>query len=337
MIKAQAVKFNSARNNLLAVVAFTAINIFLLAFGVDLSFLFSAFVPQILMAIIMESSIPAGLVVALLSTAVYLLCYALSKRWRAFILVALILFSIDALIMLGFVLVVGALGEFLFNIVFHAWILFYLIKGTVAWVKLMRVTPEDFTAIQQEVATDAQTEELNSALQTITPPTSDTSGNEAIETQPSNTPMENNSMYVMDDFTKSKIIASFNQIEKLYLFDNIPPQKLANAKISYASTLGDDETIIFLFDDTVRGSANEGMILTTKRLYSKNFGMSGNVAHISNINGLHVPKFGLVSSNVIVSMNAGSEIEVHITQSKSQAEAVFNVLNEIINMMKATK
>ena len=169
MVKTQAVKFNRARNNLLAVVAFTVINLLALTFDINFMFLFSAFVPQILL-IILEYALGGhiGLIVALACTTVYVLCYAMSKRWRAFILVALILFALDTIVMLGAMFLSGAFADFMFNVAFHAWILFYLITGTVAWAKLRRVTPEELKALQAEATQEAQTKELNSALDAIT-------------------------------------------------------------------------------------------------------------------------------------------------------------------------
>jgi len=168
-IKAQAVKFNRSRSNLIAVVVLTVVNLLALTFDYDFAFLFSAFVPQVLLIFLEEISMMAGLIAGLLGTGVYLVCYLFSKRWRWFMLVALILFLFDALIMLGFMVLSGEYGEFFLNILFHAWILFYLISGTVAWGKLIGVTPAALKEIQQEVSEDEQKEELNSAIDAIAP------------------------------------------------------------------------------------------------------------------------------------------------------------------------
>jgi len=170
MIKQQAVKFSRSRNNLLAVVAFTVINLFAIMLEFNFTFLFSAIVPQLVYVVLGEViGGEIGLVVALACTSVYLVCYLLSKRWRAFILVALILFTLDAAVLLGVLVLTGAFGEMIFNILFHGWILFYLITGTVAWAKLRRVTPDELIAIQQEVNTAAEAEELDKALDALTP------------------------------------------------------------------------------------------------------------------------------------------------------------------------
>ena len=51
VIKQQALKFNRSRNNLLAVVAFTALNLILTAFNANIYLLFSATTPQVVFGI----------------------------------------------------------------------------------------------------------------------------------------------------------------------------------------------------------------------------------------------------------------------------------------------
>jgi len=320
-IKTQIVKFNRARNNLLGVVAFTLVNLFLITFGTDLSFLFSAFVPQMILIILEDFSVTGGLIIAILCTSVYLLCYFLSKRWRVFIIIALMLFAIDTLIMLGIFIIGGTVSYSIPNIAFHAWIMYYLVTGTIAWVKLLDITPDQIKLIQQEVAQEAKKEELNSALNAVAP---------AFDHEVT----QHNGMYVTDDYIRSEIRASFQQNEKLYLFEDIPHEKLENAKRSYASDISGEETIICLFDDTVKGSANDGFLLTTKYLYCKNFGQTGNTVYIPNITEIRVPKYGVISSHIIVTQDTNSDIEVHVTQTKAAAEKIFNTLNDTIKILK---
>ncbi|MCL2592943.1 MAG: hypothetical protein FWD82_06215 [Defluviitaleaceae bacterium] len=326
-IQTQAIKFNRARKNLLAVVAFTLVNLFLISFEIELNFLFSAFVPQLLQIIFIDFSVSIALVVGLLSTSIYLLCYFLSKRWRPFMLIALIFFLIDALIMLGFMLLTGIYAEFLLNVVFHIWILFYLVTGTSAMIKLSKVTPENFKAAQQEMVQNMQAQELNSALNTVSPIM-------VSDTLPSNAE-DLTTNYILDDYLKSSIRSFFNHAENFYLFEDIPYQKLENAKNSYAQTMSSEESVIFLYDDTIKGSANEGFLLTTKYLYSKNFGMQGNAAYIQNINDMVVPKFGRVSTHITLKLATRSDIEIHVTKPKAKAEAVFNMLNKTIVLLRS--
>ena len=167
MIKTQAVKFSKAQNNLLLMVIITTANLFLIAFEVNFGLLFSAFVPQALMVFLQEYIGIFGLLTALVCTFAYMVCYALSKKWRVFILVALVLFSLDALLMLGFILITGLFADFFINILFHAWIFYYLITGTSAWAKLRHLTAADLETVQQEVTQAAQAQELDAALNAL--------------------------------------------------------------------------------------------------------------------------------------------------------------------------
>jgi len=159
-IKRQLVKFKGARNNLLLVVAFTIINLFLTAFETGYYFLFSAAVPQAFFEIGQgladdyqnNAFLITGAILAFIGIAIYLVCWSLSKRYRVFILVALILFSIDTLLCLFFVF--G--GEFnpfyLLDVACHIWVLYYLITGTIAWAKLRGVNHEDLNNAMNAIA-----------------------------------------------------------------------------------------------------------------------------------------------------------------------------------------
>jgi len=169
-IKKQALNFNRSRNNLLAVIAFTLINLILLALDLDLQFLFSAFVPYMLFWLFYDISMTIGLGIAVAALSVYLLCYFLSKRYRVFIFIALILFLLDFLLLIGMMLLLGSFAEFIFDLLFHTWISFYLITGTIAWIKLRNTTPEQVEAIRLEAERAEQGTELDSALDVLARP-----------------------------------------------------------------------------------------------------------------------------------------------------------------------
>jgi len=159
-IKREAVRFKVARGNLALAFALTAVNIFLLAFDAGWHLFFSAFVPQAIMYFFIYAGvIGVGLVVALLAAGTYFVCWLLSKRWRVFMLVALILFSIDSLIFFILALGMFAGGGFTFGDIIQAviqiWILYYLIIGTIAWARLRKVSADDVAVAQQE-ADDAE-------------------------------------------------------------------------------------------------------------------------------------------------------------------------------------
>jgi len=154
----QATNFNRSQSNLLVVVVLTAINLFLFITGSDMQFLFSASIPTVILVVadsfswmMGEPSIwYGGIALAFGSVGIYLLCWWLSKKRRVFILVALIFFSIDALVFLFFFFDSLMYGFFdLFDIIeiaIYAIIMYHLIIGTVAWAKMKKMEPEDFAA-----------------------------------------------------------------------------------------------------------------------------------------------------------------------------------------------
>ena len=134
--------YNTARSNLLLVVAFTVVNLVLSLISADVYFLFSATVPQLLMGIglLAEDSLVLTVcaVLAFLGVGVYLLCWLLSKKHRGWMVVALVLFSLDSLVAL-FTLLADV--SMIIDVAIHAWVLYYLITGTSAMVK-MKKNPE---------------------------------------------------------------------------------------------------------------------------------------------------------------------------------------------------
>ena len=131
-------KYKVARTNLLVVVLFTVLNIILILADIDRSFLFSAFIPQVMVfwglnkveGIPEFSSFGTGLMisVALLIILIYLLSYLFSKKKAGWMITALVLFSIDCIVfaVLAFP---GFQASYLIDILFHAWVMYYLILG----------------------------------------------------------------------------------------------------------------------------------------------------------------------------------------------------------------
>ena len=158
-IKEQILIFGKARSNLLAVIIFTIINLFLTFFNTGVNFLFSATLPQVIFEIFkganfeIESNILLiiGLILAIIIIIPYFIFWILAKRIRVFILVALIYFSIDSGILLFFIFSTEFDVLFLLDIAFHGWILYYLINGVKAWYKIRDVDSELYYTILQEI------------------------------------------------------------------------------------------------------------------------------------------------------------------------------------------
>ncbi|MBQ3490657.1 MAG: hypothetical protein IJA86_08715 [Clostridia bacterium] len=153
-------QYQAGRGNLLLVVIFTLINVILICFGQDMYFLFSATLPYVIAVfgaifcgmmpdeyyddpeayrqIFDSSKIYIFAAVAVAIIALYFICFLFSGKRAGFLIAAMVMFSLDTLFMLffyGFSMLV--------DILFHAWVLFYLIKGVYAHYKLKQM-PEDF-------------------------------------------------------------------------------------------------------------------------------------------------------------------------------------------------
>ena len=175
-------KFNNARANLLAAVAFTGINIVLLFVDASSYFLFSIFVPYFitLMAMLVTGKLPAEfyteewagyefldgsvfwivLVIAIVILGLYLLSWFLSKKnkvgWLVF---ALVIFCIDTLLMLF----LQGISESIMDIVFHVWVIVSLTSGIIAYNKLKKIPEEEIVEITE---VDESVEEIENIEET---------------------------------------------------------------------------------------------------------------------------------------------------------------------------
>ena len=149
-------KYNNCRANLLKVVLFTIINLFTLTFG-NSYFLFSATLPALFPAVMSELAadteylasmgilpeeasvlVIVGLVIGLTLTVPYLLCWIFSKKRVGWMVAALVFFSLDCLLLVT----MYDLTSVIIDILFHAWVMFYLITGVINGFKLKKM-PED--------------------------------------------------------------------------------------------------------------------------------------------------------------------------------------------------
>ncbi len=172
-------KYSAARSNLLIVVAFSLVNILMLATNSGTYFLFSASVPYLLtdigmalcgmyppeyyeglegMYILDKSVFVILLVISLLILGVYLICWIFSKKKCGFLITALVLFSIDTVVML---LSYGLSS--IVDLVFHVWIIVILSMGISAHFKLKKLPPEE-NVIEGEFNEISENGEANPAL-----------------------------------------------------------------------------------------------------------------------------------------------------------------------------
>jgi len=171
LIKKYSVKFTRARGALLTVCILTAVNILLMAFGAEFYLLYSAIFPQIIFIVLADFGLfTVGLIIALTMTAVYLLFWGLSGKRRVFIMVALILFSLDALLRLfaiAFMMFIEVDLWLLIETAISIAIIVSLAGGTVAWVKLKNISPEELRAVQDIVNQEEENSEIHSAVNEI--------------------------------------------------------------------------------------------------------------------------------------------------------------------------
>ena len=167
--KAYETKYNNARVNLLLVVAFTAINIIILATGSYTYFLFSASIPYFIadmgmllcgkyppeayvdgfeeMIVFEPSVFPVFAVIAFLIVSVYLVFWFFSKKKPGFLMAALILFIIDTL---GMFVLYGVSFDSIFDILFHCYVIWSLVSGIKAHIALLALPKEEAATIDGE-------------------------------------------------------------------------------------------------------------------------------------------------------------------------------------------
>lgn len=144
-------KYNISRNNLLAVIALTVLNIILALLDTDLFFLFSASIPMYLLywdswystitGILTFS--PIGVTAAFVTVSIYGVFWWLTQKYKGWIIAALVYFSIDVLVSLWLLVFVVDSFDFSFviEILFMGWIMYSLISGTLAWSRLRELPP----------------------------------------------------------------------------------------------------------------------------------------------------------------------------------------------------
>jgi len=92
------------------------------------------------------------------------------------------------------------------------------------------------------------------------------------------------------------------KIEHFFNYPDIPKKKLMNAKLRYASSLTPYDQIVALQDNTVFGSAKEGVLFTTRNIFW-NTGFSDGSEHISlediDPSTVHY-KYNLINKKIII-------------------------------------
>ena len=152
----------NSRHNLLIVLAFTLLNIFLLVSNGNTYFLFSAYVPYMLVdygmffggmyppeyygeylseiAFLGKGFFGVMLALAVVALGLYALCWLFSKKNpKGWLIFALILFGMDTILL---IFMAGISADLIMDYVFHGWIIISLITGLSA-VKKLKDLPEE--------------------------------------------------------------------------------------------------------------------------------------------------------------------------------------------------
>ena len=159
--------YGGARSSILAILLFSVINIFSIAFG-DSYFLFSSYITQLLVfeglyaSTEMQDSmfLVIFFVMAVISVIPYLLCFLFSKKRTGWMIVAAVLFSIDTAIFFYDFVVYLLLGYYsgIVDAIFHVWALVSIIRGVV-FAKKMKIEQQEIalaTAPCEEYVSDFQ-------------------------------------------------------------------------------------------------------------------------------------------------------------------------------------
>lgn len=195
-------KYASSRVNLLLVFAFTVINIILLATGSFTYILFSASIPYFIaetgyllcgkfppevyegelagVAILEPSASIVFIIIALLVSCLYLVCWILSKKRPGWLVASIVIFALDTLAMFA---LYGLSFDNILDILFHAWVIWSLVSGIKANNALRALPPVE--QIAPEMAEGYFTVEPNA------PAESSAETSEAFTESSNESPVEN--------------------------------------------------------------------------------------------------------------------------------------------------
>jgi hypothetical protein len=124
-------KVKNGRSSFLTMIALTAVNIVLILINADVSFPFSASLPQFFVmfgqGLFTESNATMGysisIFISLLTVGVYLLLFYLSAKHIGAMIAAIVLFLIDTFLLAVIAFYLNALSSFVIDFIFHAWVI----------------------------------------------------------------------------------------------------------------------------------------------------------------------------------------------------------------------
>ena len=156
-------KYKRSRANLLLVIIVSVVNLFTLALNGSY-FLFSASIPAIPVELAMPmseeevvvfSDFIVPIIIGIILTVPYLLCWVFSKKRAGWMIPALVFFSFDCLYL--FLLATIDPTAVIIDILFHAWVMFYLITGVINGFKLKKMPEDEPLPEFGEIVTEGET------------------------------------------------------------------------------------------------------------------------------------------------------------------------------------
>ena len=152
-----------------------------------------------------------------------------------------------------------------------------------------------------------------------------------IENQPVNPKQDDNTTFNMQDYLIS-LDKDYGYLDNVYfnLQREKNQRKISAARKAYASSAG-DENIIFVFDDTLFGAADEGFLVTDRKIYVRNSDEWGtfNIYH-TEINSYSFEK-DLVLNRVIgqrIVLNDENKISL-TSYTEPQTKSIIALLKKI--------
>ena len=132
--------FNSSRSTIMLILILSIVNIFAIAFG-DTYFLFSAYLPQVFIAVAVYSDptlLMPMIVLSIIYVLPYLFCFIFAKKHKGWMVAALILFLIDSAFFAIDVVPLLMSGDisFILDLVIRIYAIVSLITGVAAFKKL---------------------------------------------------------------------------------------------------------------------------------------------------------------------------------------------------------
>ena len=149
-------KLKVSRTNLLLMMILTIVNIVLFALGSNTMLLFSATIPYFIASVGIASAdsiiLIACFVVAAFILLAYFFCWLFSKKHPGCLVFALIFFIFDILFMAGIYILYQDFSGIL-DVIFHIWILYYLIIG-IKYGRQLKKLPKETEEVAQEPITE---------------------------------------------------------------------------------------------------------------------------------------------------------------------------------------